>query len=501
MAFFSTRAESHFPRGRSSVAARRPAADYPWTRGRSWVTIFDLMKSLGLTLALLVSATAVRAQTANLDQVSQDPNKGVKSEQQAAAAAAEAQQQSGPDVTYEQVLGAPDDVDLNERYALTLVRRGDLRGAATTLERVLLVAPDRVRTRLLYGVVLLRLDDAADAARQLDQVLAASDVPPDAREEAEGYRRQALLRLRDSHYDARLTFGGGYDSNRNVAPSNSQALFLGSPVTVTPGPTSDENFQFIGTVGASYDFDGPRGDTVFTRFTSYSQDQRTVSLLNLQVYSPQVGATIRTRWADITPSYSYDYVDLSTPMSLYLRSHNYDLRVSRRWDRAFDTWFDFTDSRQVFYDTPLVSDGSDRSGDQYDFAAGATWTLDPTDRLALSVLHRRKLAVQVFDAYRREGVTLDYTRLLGHGCFALAGMTVNFDRYEQPDPSVAPIFRNDDGYIPHVTVGAPLELLSKSLKGFTGTLGFQYQIQNSSVENYQYFNAEFNALISYQWGI
>jgi hypothetical protein len=460
------------------------------------------MKTLFILCALSCAVPAALAQNAALDQVSQDPNKVVKSEQSSAQAEAAASAlTAGPDVTFEQVLGAPDDIELNERYALTQVRKGDLRGAATTLERVLLNAPGRVRTRLLYGIVLLRLDDAPDALRELDQSLASPDLPADARPDAEAYRKAALSRLRDSHFDARLTMGGGYDSNRNVAPNNSQVLLFGSPATLTPGPTADGNFQFIGTVGASYDFDGPHGDTLFARFTDFRQDQRVVSLLSLQVYTPQIGATFRTPWFDVTPSYSYSYVDLSIPMALYMRSNDYDLRFSRRWSRALETSLDFTDSRQVFYNTALITNGSDRSGDQFNYAAEATWTPTPADRVSLTLLHQRKFAIQLFDAYRREGITLDYTRLFPHSCFALIGLTANYDRYEQPDPLVAPISRSDDGYIPHLAVGAPLDPLWSGLKGFTGTLGFQYQVQNSSVMNYQYSNAEVNVLLSYQWGI
>ncbi len=460
------------------------------------------MKTLLLFCTLTAAASAAFAQTAALDQVSQDPSKGAKADQQAARTAAAASSLTpAADVTFEQILASPDDVDLNERYALTMVRQGDLRGAATALERVLLNAPGRVRTRFLYGVVLLRLDDAPDALRQLDEALASPDLPGEVRPDALAYRRAAVSRLRDSHFDARLTLGAGYDSNRNVAPDDSRVLLFGAPATISPGPTADGNFQAVGSVGASYDFDGPHGDTLFGRFTDYRQDQRVVSLLSLQVYSPQVGATFRTRWADITPSYTYQYVDLSVPMALYMRSHDYDLRVSRRWDRTWETWADFTDSRQVFYGTPLVANGSDRSGDQFTFAAGAGWTPDPTDRLTLTLTHQRKFAVQLFDAYRREAVTVDYTRLFEHGVFALVGLTADFDRYEQPDPLVGPGLRSDDGYIPHAAFGAPLDLISRMMKGFTAILGVQYQVQRSSLLNDRYTNGAVNAQLSYQWGI
>jgi hypothetical protein len=455
-----------------------------------------------LAVVFLAASSALAQNNASLDQISRDPNKAVKADQNtAAAAAAAAELTAGATVSFEEVLAAPDDIELNERYALGLVRTGDLRGAATTLERVLLNSPGRVRTRLLYGIVLLRLDDAPDAVRELSQTLESPDLPAELRLQAEAYKALARSRLRDSHFDARLTMGGGFDSNRNVAPDSQTSMIFGTLVPVTPGPTPDGNFQFIGTVGASYDFDGPHGDTLFARFTDFRQDQHVISLLSLQVYSPQVGATIRTPWVDITPSYSYSYVDLSIPMALYLRSHDYDLRVSRRWDRTMETWADITDSRQVFYNTPLIVNGSDRSGDQINFGVGANWTPDPADRISLTLVHQRKFAVQTFDAYRREGVTLDYTHLFDHGVFTTVGLTADYDRYEQPEFLVGSMTRSDDGYIPHFTVGAPLEPLWHGLKGFTGTLGLLYTSESSSIVNYQYTNVELNALLSYQWGI
>ncbi|MBI5883660.1 MAG: hypothetical protein HZB91_11220 [Elusimicrobia bacterium] len=51
--------------------------------------------------------------------------------------------QAGSEVTYEQVMADPDNIELNYRYALSRVGRGDLRAAASTLERILLVKSDR----------------------------------------------------------------------------------------------------------------------------------------------------------------------------------------------------------------------------------------------------------------------------------------------------------------------------------------------------------------------
>ena len=44
------------------------------------------------------------------------------------------------------------------------IRRGDVRGAGATLERILLMRPDLPRIRLLYAIVLYRLDNLDEAA-------------------------------------------------------------------------------------------------------------------------------------------------------------------------------------------------------------------------------------------------------------------------------------------------------------------------------------------------
>ena len=74
---------------------------------------------------------------------------------------------AGEDVTFEQVLADPDNIDLNFRYAETQIRKGDVRGASATLERILLIEPDLPRVRLLYAIVQFRLENLAEAEREL----------------------------------------------------------------------------------------------------------------------------------------------------------------------------------------------------------------------------------------------------------------------------------------------------------------------------------------------
>src|SRR5258708_394205 len=70
-------------------------------------------------------------------------------------------------VSYADILRDPDNVDLNYRYALGLIGKGNLRGASATLERITLIDPSLAKVHLLYGVVLFRLDNLNDAENEL----------------------------------------------------------------------------------------------------------------------------------------------------------------------------------------------------------------------------------------------------------------------------------------------------------------------------------------------
>ncbi|PIR16363.1 MAG: hypothetical protein COV48_09870, partial [Elusimicrobia bacterium CG11_big_fil_rev_8_21_14_0_20_64_6] len=129
------------------------------------------MKSIFIVILCALSAAAQNS-TPNLDRESQDPARRAAIERKAAEAAeASAAVSSSDGISFEKILAAPGDLDLNERFAREQINRGDLRGAATTLERILILAPNRDRTRLLYAAVLYRLDALQDAERELRIVL------------------------------------------------------------------------------------------------------------------------------------------------------------------------------------------------------------------------------------------------------------------------------------------------------------------------------------------
>ena len=107
------------------------------------------------------------------------------------------------DVTYEQILANPDDLELNYNYARAQVRRGDLKGASATLERMLLIDPNRSDIRLFYSVVLYRLDNVIEAQREL-LLLSQQKLPSPMDSEVEKYLALVSRRLKKNHLPAVL---------------------------------------------------------------------------------------------------------------------------------------------------------------------------------------------------------------------------------------------------------------------------------------------------------
>lgn len=457
------------------------------------------MKFLPFLVLLAVATASAQDAPPNLDRESQDPARRAAAERKAAEAAAAAAA-AAEDIPFEKILAAPGDLDLNERYAREQIRRGDLRGAATTLERVLILAPGRDRTRLLYAAVLYRLDALQDAERELRLVL-ARPAPAGVLEEAKAYLKLVEGRRRRTHFDARISVGYGYDDNRNSASDTDRNLFFGVPVLLNPGSRrrDDTSVLFAGGLGVSRDFGGAKPQKVFANIGYYRGEQTLVDALDLQAYSAGGGFSLRGFGFEFRPTAGFDHVLLA--QSTYLRSVWEGLRVSRRLRPRLEVYADFRREDQKFVRTRLVPNAEDRTGEQWELSLGANWIASPRDRFGFAGGHRRKHARAHAQAYRREFLGADYTRLLGRGMFLAAGILGQFDRYDRPDVALSHLGRSDDTVIGSLMFGAPLSLLWKPLGGFTGTLGVERFQQTSNLINYEYSNNRLTAMVTYKWGI
>ncbi|MEQ9199787.1 MAG: tetratricopeptide repeat protein, partial [Rhodospirillales bacterium] len=119
------------------------------------------------------------------------------------------------DVTFQDILKDPDNLELNLRYAKAQIARGELKGASATLERILLIDPDQPQIRLYYAIVLYRLDNTDEAEREL-RALQELQLPPDVAAEVDGFLSEIALRRQRLRFVVGLTFGGYFDDNKTA---------------------------------------------------------------------------------------------------------------------------------------------------------------------------------------------------------------------------------------------------------------------------------------------
>lgn len=460
------------------------------------------MKRAALLSILLLACASARAQNAPTSDVERQAAQAAETKKagaaaERAAAAAEKRAAPGDTVTYAEVLANPDDARLNYRWARKQIQDGDLKGASATLERILLVDPGLADIRLLYAVVLYRLNDLSESLREL-KALEGAELPDAAKKERAEYAAAVEKRLKKNHLTGRLSLGFEYDTNRNAAPAAGTRLFNGLPFTLTGTGLrrDDTSLLFLANVEARRDL--AHGHQVFGSFDYYRAEQNLLPQLNLQAYSPAVGAVLLPApgWT-VTPTLSFDHVLLE--QSTFLRNRALGVRVDKTLDRRTGLFFEMKDAFNDFVNTRSLTNASDRTGIQFDLTAGASRILAPTNKLTASYTHGMKHASQAFWAYSREGFELSDLWLTGAGTFVIATGDLRYDHYSRPDPSVSGTTRRDTTWRLALTGGAPLGLVHRCLKDVLATLNYEYFQTTSNLPNWAYTNNKVSALLTWRW--
>jgi hypothetical protein len=427
-------------------------------------------------------------------QEQQRPERGTRETERAERAheASEALRPLGPGerVTYQDVLQHPDDVDLNYRYAQTQVADGDLRGAASTLERILLVAPDLARVRLLYAVVLYRLDNLNESEREF-RAVAELPMAATLREEVTFYLEQIALRRKTTRYTATLAGGAQWDSNRNAGPRHDRVLFLDTPLELVTGKKEDD-FAGIGIAGlhVQHDLGYEAGHALLGAVQVYGQKQVDVTDLDLMALSAEGGGLYRSPIADVQPSIYGTYLNLGGES--YVETVGAGVRANHHFSERLDLFARFRLDWENFENLDESPTTEERTGARVQGGIGASWAPWPRLRLDAGAGWLHKDADQEFYQYTGPAAYLGATYLLGRGQFLLSTFSYEYDRYDGPDPIVSPDTRRDSIYVGGLTYGVPLGVLlpflgsSRALGDTLLTANATYVNENSNLENYTY---------------
>ena len=455
----------------------------------------------GFALTLLLSSVAFSQQESERGVPPRELEAQTEIQRAAAAARARAAVE-GEEVTYERILADPDNIDLNFRYAKSQIARADLKGAAATLERILLVNPDLAQVRLLYGIVLFRLDSMEESERMLKSVLALP-IQSTLRDEVEEYLRQIRLRRKMTRWLASLSVGFQFDTNRNAAPSSKQQLVADFPLPLTGSSRKqrDTSFLAIESLRVIHDLGTQAGHKLFASFDHFLEEQTVADTYDLASFSLEGGAILKWGLSSVSPSVFAEHVQLSR--ETFLRSQGMGLEMERPVTPKFTLSGITRLAREDYTGISENSAASQRRGNIVTVKAGGSYILSPTMRLDVSGLYTGKDAKASYYDYDGFGVQVGHTWLLGRGQFLSSVFGFEVNGYNDADAAISARTRRDEEYRFRVTYGMPVSLLpgvkllpKRFLENLTATLTFEQFRAVSNVENYTYSNSKVAAMVT-----
>jgi hypothetical protein len=399
-------------------------------------------------------------------------------------------------VAYAEVLAAPDDVALNFRFAKTQVRQGDLKGASTTLERILLMEPELPRIRLFYAVVLYRLGNLHEAEREFHAVAALPLADP-LRREVEGYLSRIAREQRLHRYTGSLSVGAQHDTNRNASPSSRAVLFQDQLIALSDDSLREHDLAFVSVFqsGVERDLATQEGDKLHASFSYYDSAQHDLEEFELQALTLDTGARLVTDWGTFSPQVSGNTVLLAHEK--YIESAGLGLRVDRQVGEQVALFANARLEYQDFKSVDSSPTAGDRSGGVAQLDLGAEWPLGPTQRLGGQLGATHKQAREDYHAYTGGAALLSHTWLLGGGQFLLSTAVAQYDTYREAQEFVSHRRRRDAKLRGQLLYGVPLERLVggwlelRALRGTVVTLRVEHIDNASTLRNYEYTNTAY----------
>jgi tetratricopeptide (TPR) repeat protein len=404
-------------------------------------------------------------------------------------------------VTFEDVLAAPDDIDLNFAYAQAQIARGDARGATATLERILLIEPDLPRVRLLYAIVLFRLDQLDEAEREF-QTLRGLDMPESLRAELDRYTREARLRRQATRTTVTLSFGQFWDSNVNSAPRRGQSLVSDLELKLDESSlrTSDFGSQTLVRIDTAYD-PGYQSRHRWLLGARYLRED----YQRMERYTPQLGGldggiALDLASFTLTPALYANHYRIAKQQAVNSAGLRFKLDYAFTGATQFYGFQEF--ERQLYYPIALSDVAADDTGMQYSTGLGAASQYRPDMRVSVEIARTRKVAKYGYRSSWGHSLTLGHTWLLGGGAFFQLEGYWRVDNYDSGDPTISENTRRRDRPLEgRALLGVPVALaldpggVSDVLRDLTFTAAARLARNGSNLVNYEYHRDRYSVAL------
>ncbi len=395
---------------------------------------------------------------------------------------------SAQQITFEEILAAPDDLQLNLKYARQEVKSGRLQQAAAALERLLLVRPNWDSVRLFYGVVLYRLDDLSGAIRELS-LLEGRNLSTKQESDRSKYLSLATKKNDPVRMSARYTLGIRADSNPGRVPDDPVFIFGIANEESDAAVTGSSQFRL------EVDLEGAAGNYFFLQTNSYLNEFFSVNEADFIASRAKAGFVLHGQDFVVTPYILYG----SSWLQYEQFRSQYGGGVDTGWSLSSQVSFHLN-GRVAYEDystTSYSTVGNQRDGWRKSLEAGLKFKLTDTQSFGLKAQFARKDAK--FDGFSNDELKLSARSLTLFGRGRYLSLSASFTQtdYDEPDNFLSLVTtREDERYYLRAAIGAPLETifadsgftLPESISGVVLQLGVSYSSQDSTIPRLRHNN-------------
>lgn len=254
------------------------------------------------------------------------------------------------DAAFQEMVRKPADLDTLFTFATLASQNGDLEGAISALERMLLINPDLPRVRLELGVLYYRLGSYEVARTYLETALQSSALPPDVRSRAEQFMAEIEKRQSRSRFSGEFFLGTRYQSNANLGPPTSSVRLFGQVANLNQAAVGTSDWGAVGSIQLRHAYDLGTQDraVIESQFTGYANRQFTLQTANVSLLDFTTGprfqilqglfedvsikpfATVGYIWVNDTPYYGSYGAGLEAGVLLSDRLRNTSVFVWRQ---------------------------------------------------------------------------------------------------------------------------------------------------------------------------
>jgi tetratricopeptide (TPR) repeat protein len=190
------------------------------------------------------------------------------------------------DAAFQEMLKKPADLDVLFKFAGLAAKTGDLEGAISALERMLLINGDLPRVRLELGVLYYRLGSYEVARTYLESALKSPNLPADVRSRAEQFMAQVQSQQKTSVFSAEAFIGMRYQSNANLGPATSNVQLFGQAANLNQQSLGQPDWGVVSTLQIRHRYDLGLQDkaAIETQFTSYINRQLQLTAANVSIF-------------------------------------------------------------------------------------------------------------------------------------------------------------------------------------------------------------------------